>query len=167
MTKEGMDEPTIPRFLFKYRTFKDTYRSLETILTKNLWHIGSRVDFDDKDDCRVPRIDVSREYLEGLASSPGRGSNLHLERRIEQMLSDPVTAERRAREECQRIVNGVGIFCLSELPDHAELWKKYADDGRGVVLGLDMTKVAFTEPFRLRGPFEVTTRMTPRRSGTH
>ena len=56
-----MDEATIPRFLFKYRAFEDKYRSLEKILTKNLWYVGSRVDFDDKDDCRLPRIDVSRD----------------------------------------------------------------------------------------------------------
>jgi hypothetical protein len=130
-----MSKPTMPRFLYKYRTFTDEFRSLEKILTGNLWHINSRTDFDDVEDCLVPRIELA---------------NVHV-------------SEQLPREKIQEDIDRVGIFCLSELDDHPMLWKEYAADGLGVVLCLDMTKAEPIEPWREHGPFEVRYSDKPRR----
>jgi hypothetical protein len=54
----------------------------------------------------------------------------------------------------QGYVHNVGILCISELDDNPELWRIYGDDGRGICLQLDMTKIVESERYYLRGPFE-------------
>jgi hypothetical protein len=153
--------PTIPRFLHRYRAVKDDFDSLRKILVENRWYFGSRVNFDDQEDCVVPGVTVDRSYLEKLARTHFGTLTPELRIQIEQLLADP-QAEKRAKADLQGSIDNVGILCLSELDDDSELWRIYADNGRGVCLRLDMTKLINREPFLLRGPFEVTYRNGPK-----
>jgi hypothetical protein len=146
--------PTIPRFLHRYRAFRDEYDSLRKILAENRWYLGSRVNFDDQEDCLVPGVIVDRSYLEKLMRTQYGTLTPALRSQIKQLLADP-QAEKRVTADMQGYVDNVGILCLSELDDDSELWRIYADNGRGVCLRLDMAKVIEREPFLLRGPFEV------------
>lgn len=147
-------EATIPKFLYRYRAFQDNYDSLRKILQENLWYFGSRVNFDDQEDCIVSGIELDRGYLENLLRARKGPLSAEQLNRIEQFLSDP-DAGKRVVAETQGYVDNVGILCLSELDDSSELWRIYADNGRGVCLQLDMTKLIESEPYILRGPFEV------------
>ena len=154
-------EPTIPRFLYRYRAFRDEHDSLRKILQANLWYFGSRVNFDDQQDCIVSGIELNREFLEDLLPLRDGALSAGQVNQIEQFLSDP-DAARRVAGEMQGYVDKVGILCLSELDDDSELWRIYADSGRGVCLQLDVTKLIESEPFLLRGPFEVMYRDGPK-----
>jgi len=154
-------EPTIPRFLYRYRAFRDEHDSLRKILQENLWYFGSRVNFDDQEDCIVSGIELNRGYLEDLFRTRDGLLSAGQLNQIEQFLSDP-DAARRVVNEMQGYVDNVGILCLSELDDDSELWQTYADSGRGACLQLDVTKLMESEPFLLRGPFEVMYRDGPK-----
>ncbi len=53
---EKPEEYSIPKYLFRYRPFEDQFDSLRRILVNNEWYFGSRVAFDDQDDCKLPGI---------------------------------------------------------------------------------------------------------------
>lgn len=145
-------DPTIPRFLYRYRAYQDDFNSLRNILVENRWYFGSRTKFDDEDDCVLPGVIVDdRDHLEEVVRSVN--GTLTTEQ-IDRFLADPA-AERKVTTEVQGYIDRLGILCLSELDDHPELWSRYADSERGVCLCLDMTKIIDTEYYRLRGPFEV------------
>jgi hypothetical protein len=155
-------EPTLPQFLYRYRAIQDGYDSLRKILAENRWYFGSRVNFDDQEDCVVPGITIDRDYLEGFTLNARGALSLADLNRIEQFVADP-EAEKRVVAEMQGYVDNVGILCLTELDDDPELWQRYADEGRGVCLQLDMTKLIQSEHYLLsRGPFEVIYRDGPR-----
>ncbi len=73
---------------------------------------------------------------------------------IERFLANP-RAEEQTLEAVQGFVNRVGILCLSELHDRPELWRIYADNGRGVCLWLETLNIATSTHYIERGPFEV------------
>ncbi len=154
-------EPTIPRFLYRYRAFGDAYDSLRKILQENRWYFGSRGNFDDQEDCIVSGVKISREYLERLLRSRYGTASAEQLSRMKQFLADP-DAGNRLVAEMQGYVDNVGILCLSELDDESELWRMYAGNGNGACLQVDMTKIIESEHYYLRGPFEVLYRDGPK-----
>ena len=146
---------TVQKYLFRYRAYGDAYDSLRRILQNNEWYFGSRKNFNDTQDCRVPGVIIDRAHLRRMMAKKD-GGRLSKARRseIEQYLSDPA-AEQRTLTAVQQYVDSVGILCLSELPDHPKLWGEYADNGRGVCLMLETLKIAFAPEYIERGPFEI------------
>jgi hypothetical protein len=156
-------DQTIPKFLYRYRAYQDDYDSLRNILVENRWYFGSRTKFDDEDDCILPGVLTDdRDYLEKLARSVNGTLTTEQRQQIDQFLADP-NAERKLTTEVQGYIDRLGILCLSELDDHPELWRLYADSQRGVCLCLDMTKIVDTVYYHLRGPFEVKYHDGPKR----
>lgn len=150
-----LEEDTVPKYLFRYRSFADQYDSLRRILQRNEWYFGSRADFDDQSDCKLPGILIHPDHLRSvLAKRDGGKLTRDREDEIERFLANP-KAQEQTLAAVQRYVDSVGILCLSELPDHSELWRIYADDGRGVCLCLETLKIAFAAGYIERGPFEV------------
>src|SRR5258708_5877170 len=139
MTKRPEDN-TVPKYLFRYRPFKDPYDSLRRILVNNEWYFGSRLDFDDQNDCKLPGILIDRDHLRGVMARKDGGLTKAREDEIERYLANP-KAKEQTLEAVQGFVNRVGILCLSELHDRPELWKIYADSGRGVCLCLETLKI--------------------------
>src|SRR5580692_4730047 len=112
---EKPEEYSIPKYLFRYRPFEDQFDSLRRILVNNEWYFGSRVAFDDQDDCKLPGILMDRDYMRSLMAKKDGGLTKDREDKIERFLADPVEAERRTVDEVQGYVNRAGILCLSEL----------------------------------------------------
>jgi hypothetical protein len=148
------EEYTVPKYLFRYRSFKDRFDSLRRILAKNEWYFGSRLVFDDQDDCKLPGILLDRDSMRSLLAKKDGKLTKAREDEIERFLADP-SAERRTVEEVQDYVNRVGILCLSELHEDPELWRIYADSGRGVCLCLETLQIVSAADYAERGPFEV------------
>ena len=148
------EDNTVPKYLFRYRSFKDPYDSRRRILVNNEWYFGSRLDFDDQADCKLPGILIDRDHLRGVMAKKDGGLTNARAEEIERFLANP-KAEEQTLEAVQGFVNGVGILCLSELHDHPELWRIYADNGRGACLCLETLKIASSTDYIERGPFEV------------
>lgn len=160
---EKPEEYSIPKYLFRYRPFEDQFDSLRRILVNNEWYFGSRVAFDDQDDCKLPGILMDRDYMRSLMAKKDGGLTKDREDEIERFLADPVEAERRTVDEVQGYVNRAGILCLSELHEDPELWRIYADNGRGVCLCLETFEIASAPDYAERGPFEVRYSDDPKR----
>jgi len=151
---EKPEDNTVPKYVFRYRSFNDPYDSLRRILLKNEWYFGSRLDFDDQADCKLPGILIYRDHLRSVMAKKDGGLTKAREDEIERFLADP-KAQAQTLEAVQGFVNRVGILCLSELHDQPELWRIYADNGRGVCLCLETLKIANSTHYIERGPFEV------------
>lgn len=149
---EKPDDNAVPRFLFRYRAFLDKYDSLRRILVHNQWYFGSRLDFDDQDDCKLPGVLVRRKHLRRLMAEKDGSLTKAREQEIERLLKNP-ESEHHLTEEVQGYINRVGILCLSESADDPDLWALYAEGGHGVCLVLDTLEVA--AQYVDRGPFEV------------
>jgi hypothetical protein len=148
-------EPTVPRFLYRYRALRDPFDSLQKILCNNLWYCGSRKDFDDQEDMVLPGVVLCRDHIRGLAVERNGNLTPDVESQIEQYLRDPLS-ERRTTEAIQKDLDEVGILCFSEEPNNRELWKIYASDGKGVCLMLESLEIFPATPVGpIYGPFEV------------
>lgn len=147
-------EDTVPRLLFRYRPFRDEHDSLRKILLNNEWYFGSRRDFDDQADCVLTGVVRDPSHIRGLMTKAFGPLTADRESQIEQYLADP-DGERRTVADVQEYINNVGILCLSELYDDPELWRIYADNGRGVCLCLETLKIAYDEHYLYRGPWQV------------
>jgi hypothetical protein len=147
-------EDTVPEYLFRYRAFDDPNDSVRRILLNNEWYFGSRLKFNDQSDCVLPGILLDRNYMRSLMAKRDGKLTKAREEEIDRFLADP-SAERRTVDEVQGYVNSVGILCLSERHDDPELWKEYADNGRGVCLRLETLEIVSDADYTERGPFEV------------
>lgn len=150
--KPGQD--TVPKYLFRYRAFDDPNDSVRRILLNNEWYFGSRLKFNDQSDCVLPGILLDSDYMRSLMAKKDGKLTKEREDEIGRFLADP-SAERRTVEEVQGYVNSVGILCLSELHEDPELWREYADNGRGVCLRLETLEIVSAADYAERGPFEV------------
>ncbi len=128
-------EDAVP-YLYRYRAFRDENDSLRQILTENKWWFGSRKGFDDKRDSLLGGAVLSPEHLQRSIRESG-GSELDVRKAIK----DPTTAARIARAVQERVIDSIGILCLSEIADHPRLWKEYANRGYGACLCLDVQKM--------------------------
>ncbi len=154
---------TVPRFLYRYRALRDAFDSVEKILAHNLWWLGSREQFDDQEDMVLPGVVVVPEHVRSLTRARDPGSAPEHGFKIEQYLNDP-ESPRRLTEAVQDDVDKIGVLCLSEDWRNRELWRLYADDGRGLCLGLESLEVFPPGPSGLfYGPFDVVYRDCPRR----
>jgi hypothetical protein len=151
MNSVAEPESTVPARLYRYRAFKDDFDSLRRILIKNEWYCGSRLDFDDQQDCLIPGIIIEADHLRELAAKMPGGLTNERETEIERLLRDP----EAARAAVQKYVDNVGMLCLSELGNNDELWGDYANHGLGACLELDTLKVANSQKYLYRGPFEI------------
>jgi Protein of unknown function (DUF2971) len=152
---EAESKPTVPQYLYRYRALRDPFDSLEKILRHDLWYCGSRKDFDDDEDVVLRGVVLLRDHLRSLAIERNGSLTDEVETQIEQYLRDP-QSERRTTEAIQKDLDEVGILCLSEEPYNRELWKRYADDGKGVCLMLESLEIfPATSSGPIYGPFEV------------
>jgi len=158
---DAQPEETVPRFLFRYRPFRDEHDSLRKILVNNEWYFGSRQDFDDQADCKLTGVLLDRDHIRNLMVKAFGPLTPNRENQVEQYLADP-DGERRTIADVQKYINDVGILCLSELCDDPELWRIYANNGKGVCLCLETLKIAYDEHYLYRGPWQVTYSDSPK-----
>jgi hypothetical protein len=158
---DAQPEATVPRLLFRYRPFRNEHDSLRKILVANEWYFGSRQDFDDQADCVLTGVVLDRNHIRDLMVKAFGPLTADRESQIEQYLADP-EGERRTIADVQKYINDVGILCLSELYDDPELWRVYANDGKGVCLCLETLKIAYDEHYLYRGPWQVTYSDSPK-----
>jgi Protein of unknown function (DUF2971) len=115
-----------PRMLYKYRPLVDGHDSVRKALAQNRWWFGSRRAFDDEDDFIFPGV------------------------RDDARLSGADT--ERLATDMQEVLDGTGVFCLSESAKDLDLWRRYACDGAGICIELESDHVTETDfsPFKVR-----------------
>jgi hypothetical protein len=144
----------IPKYLYRYLPYRNEFDSLRQALKHNNWWFGSRANFDDEDDSRVPGIVIDGENLRRMNEEFYGTIDSQSEQSISTFLQDPESGAK-ATSAVQGFIDRVGMLCLSETPNSQEMWNLYADGGRGVCLCFDASELAFDPDFIARGPFPV------------
>jgi hypothetical protein len=90
-----------------------------------------------------------REFAQSINFDLNRGSHLGLtpEGLVLRIASDP-RMQQIAIDTLQRSItvrDQLGIFCLTEAADNEQMWKEYAKDDSGLVIGFDTTHAGFAQ----------------------
>jgi Protein of unknown function (DUF2971) len=129
-------------FLYKYRSFDGATRlHAERLLVHNEAYFASPATFNDPFDCRVRfsmdgtdeqhRANLERLFLKCAPTWSG------MDRRNKM---DQIVAEGRHRDPqvyqgvtkvIQADVDGLGVYCLSKVPDHILMWAHYSKGHAG------------------------------------
>jgi len=137
MEEESTTGQNTVYFLYRYQRFSDEFHSLQRMLSENLWWFGSRTGFDDKlFDCVLGGATLTLAGIERTVRESG-GTELA----IRNALNDSSLPVRIPRSVQKNSIDTIGILCLSELPDHPQLWREYADRGHGTCLCLATEKL--------------------------
>lgn len=129
--------------LYRYRTFKD----IEDILVRNEVFFASPDKFNDPFDCKtsfstgsysktdlINHLEKIRDWLPSEYKAIVRYEKMDDEKEQERVMAALV----EARDESLRKINsGLGILCLSEVPDNILMWAHYCDGHRGAVVEFD------------------------------
>jgi hypothetical protein len=153
--------PVPPEFLYRYRPFQDENNSLRFLLREGMVYFGSPVGFDDVEDLRFPGALVVESQVRLMAAKLGK-NEAETAAAVEEFRKDPSGAIYGITEAIQSILNRTGVLCLAETPTSREMWRLYANNGRGVCIRLRPSALEEwcrfgTGPFpgRFRGPWRV------------
>ena len=143
-----MSEPNV---LHRYRSFggRGTADLERTIVQRELY-FSAPLKFNDPFDCRpVFSIEATDAETKAYCERVIRKHMPHLNRQqlrveLKAALSDPLRNPRSPKAvaalqalHTKRVTAGVGVLCLSAVPDNILLWAHYADAHQGVCLIFD------------------------------
>jgi hypothetical protein len=158
-----IDGPIVlPKYLYRYLPYRNQFDSLHQALKQNNWWFGSRANFDDQDDSRLPGIVIDGENVRGMAEEFYGPIDSESEQRISAFLEDPGSGAK-ATSAVQDFIDRVGMLCMTATPNSREMWNLYADGGRGVCLCFEASKLALDPDLIPRGPFPVRYSDEPKR----
>lgn len=136
---------TIPKVLYKYRTWSNEYH--KTILTENKVYLSSPRDFEDNLDCNVPEVFPSREELFSYFLSISKTKNIHYTPQQHQYfakhwsvnspLANPKQLEELVKEYNEKFNDVFGVLSTTANSNREEMWEKYADNHKGLCIGFD------------------------------
>ena len=137
-------EHLVPPLLYKY-LHPDRFH----VLTGCKVRFSQRRVFDDDHELQPEYVDfgTADEIRRYLALDTG----FKLDPRLEtdafiRVFSGSRELQERAREIAQGAMKSpdeFGVFCLTDAPDSEQMWREYADDGRGFVVTFDTAHPGF------------------------
>jgi hypothetical protein len=141
------DNLDLPETVYKYRTWNDLKH--KTIIADLSVYFANPNDFEDPIDCKVPiRYDLLTErdilaYFLYVSKRdfPERSRQQHREYARYWSERTPVRNKTRImemqRESMDRYNEHNGILSLTANPGNLQMWKKYAEDHEGFVIGFN------------------------------
>ena len=150
---ESLKDPDFPQILYKYRRFDKKGHSLDILRNGELYHT-SISKLNDPFDCAISyTFDASmldmRKYAGDVVKRHFPEASKE-ERRVKiKEMEAKITAPNwgeGARQDIQEIrEDEFGICCLSTPRDNLLLWAHYADEHRGLCIGLSTEKLGIVQ----------------------
>lgn len=140
-------------YLYKYRVFDPEYPlRTERIFTANEVYFPSPIEFNDPFDCKFDYNfgqglrDAKKYWARRIKSeAPNLSRNERrgqLTKRISQMSKIPFQSQMSNRR--QELIQDLGVFSLSKVPNDILMWSHYADSHKGFCLEFSHDE---SEPF--------------------
>lgn len=131
----GIENGSFPQVLYKYRTVDQTKKILEN---PSFW-FAKPDSFNDPFDCnlsecKTPSIDEALKYLKSLREYTPE----HLNKITSLFQKEPDKLLSLVKETKQKVINNRGICSLSKKHNNILMWSHYADNHKGIVVGLDL-----------------------------
>lgn len=128
LVKQMVEEGSLPRALFKYRSLSsiNTYK----IFVNKKLYFSTPKDFNDPFDCKINAV-ISDEDDFALS----------LEKYVpNEDVMPAIENGYNINDTIGKVVNRKGICCFSKKKDSILMWSHYADSHRGICLEFDITE---------------------------
>ena len=135
--------PKQPDVLYKYRRWDNKGKG---ILTDNKIFLSSPKDFEDNLDCNVPEKYPTKDELPEIFMKKSQEINKGASRQVHRKwvrdmlksspLANPKLLEKLVAEFNLEFNNRFGVLSVTENPNNTEMWTKYADNSKGICIGL-------------------------------
>lgn len=140
-----MGGENIPLFLYKYQALDELHRErVQRIFTHNEIYFASPQEFKDPFDSKViapfvsPNEDWNHYLHEMLEKRHPEWSEEGRKSAVKQLLRvgwhEDVGVQQHIIRDVQEMIDTVGIYCLSEVPDDIIMWNSYANFHKGFCL---------------------------------
>ncbi|MDR2061681.1 MAG: DUF2971 domain-containing protein [Acinetobacter sp.] len=132
----ALNKGNYPEVLYKYRTVEQ----LKKILENNSFWFASPDSFNDPFDCSLSEVesydlDDARAYFRSL-----RIKEDIIEQTIEMFQKNPSKLYDCVNKVKKTTLNNKGILALSSCNDDILMWSHYADNHKGIAIGLEVRK---------------------------
>jgi hypothetical protein len=134
------------RHLYKYRAMN---RFTRRLFINNEIYFSSPTEFNDPFEGRIyPSVlgtdDDHRKFYENTLQAQGRFTRVEIRKKVNEwsrkgLLKNPDNARKFSRETTLRIIERIGITCLSSKRDDILMYSHYSDYHRGFCLEFDAT----------------------------
>lgn len=156
--KDAVNAGKTPRILYKYRHLynKDTSKineNTESLILDGKYYFPTPNQLNDPYEFRIQdsgtyTLSDVIHYLENNTCPVSNSEAVKLANSIAD-IGEFVSKELEKAKT--KKANTIGVYCLSENPKNILMWSHYADEHRGCVLGIDITKLPDDSFY----PFEV------------
>lgn len=138
--KKAIDEGSIPRYLYKFKSINSHFDEL--ITKKELW-FSKPVEFNDPFDCQISADSDCTyheivQYLEETTST--RKTSYEIETMAKICFENPAYFNKIINEGIRTKINSSGVCCFSKNKDNILMWSHYASCHSGLCLKFDLLK---------------------------
>ena len=137
----------LDRFLYKYRTIdEDNISRARRIFTNNELFFSSKDQFNDPFDCKfgysfaASKKEIKKYFwasLEKTQPNWNRKKKQHwIIEQLKRLNHDDPILENMLVEGTEKIISGIGICSLTEVPDDILMWSHYAESHKGFCIKL-------------------------------
>lgn len=147
----SLDDIELPPLIYKYRTWSDEYH--KRFINEREIFMASARSFEDDLDCHNPtRFDLltsQQIYDYYFWSSKKENTNFTRQQHREfarnwakkSPVKDKLTVEKWKAQTLEEYYDHDGILSLTENWNNEEMWRKYADDGKGFCIAYNTRKL--------------------------
>lgn len=138
LVEMGVQQGTIPRYLFKYRTISPTFDNI--LINDELW-FSKPVGFNDPFDCQITidnnnsQAEIEDFVRENLSPRPPQNA---ISGMASNMVNNPALWDKMVNDAVDDKIGNSGICCFAGNQDNLLLWAHYTDSHKGICLKFDL-----------------------------
>ncbi len=159
--KAAVDSGDVPRLLYKYRHLynKDSLKineNTEALILKGTYYFPTPNQLNDPYEFRIKDLGIYTlhdviHYLEYNTCPVSHSEAVKLANSLPDIGNFVSNELEKAKEKKAKTI---GVYCLTENPKNILMWCHYADEHRGCVLGIDITKLPDDSYYPLKVTYE-------------
>lgn len=140
---------TYPKVIYKYRDWDNSNH--KKLLLDNKIYLSPPRDFEDKMDCNVPEKFPTKDELYEIFLAKSKTENPRASRQEHRAfarywskhspLANPAQLKNNIENFNNEFNNRFGVCSLTADPENPDMWKKYANDSKGICIGFDSSKL--------------------------
>ena len=138
-----------PKVIYKYRDWDN--HNHQKILQENKIYLSSPRDFEDNLDCNVPERFPIKEELYDFFLEKSKEENPAVSRQEHRAfarywskhspLANPALLKKQIEYYNNEFNDRFGVCSLTADSENPDMWKKYANDSKGICIGFDSSKL--------------------------
>ncbi len=150
LINRGIAAGQFPRFLYKFFPINDYF--IDEVKNSYIW-FSKPPDFNDPFDGSITlqwkaTTEQYEVYLTKIAI--GRMSEEKIKESSRRMSQNPEVAKAHLQDLVSKVMDRIGVTCLSEINDNILMWSHYANSHKGVCIQFDLGKMVSDDHILVR-----------------